>query len=106
MGSTANVFWALDVYVLLKPRFIDMDLTTTEAPWGGHSVFPNIYKDMRHPHKYSKSVDITYSLTFGLDMSLAFIGALMFGNLVKDEVREAFLAQKYISNDHRLLQVF
>lgn len=56
------------------------------SPWGGHSVFPNIYKDMRHPHKYRKSVDITYAFTFGLDMSLALIGVLMFGDLVKDEV--------------------
>ncbi|KAI6821470.1 vacuolar amino acid transporter-like protein 1, partial [Hortaea werneckii] len=22
------------------------------SPWGGHSVFPNIYRDMRHPYKY------------------------------------------------------
>lgn len=56
------------------------------SPWGGHSVFPNIYKDMRHPHKYRKAVDITYAFTFGLDMSLALIGVLMFGDLVRDEV--------------------
>lgn len=60
---------------------------------------------MRHPKKYNKSVDITYSLTFGLDMSLAYVGALMFGDLVKDEVREALLIQKCISNSNRLLQV-
>lgn len=33
------------------------------SPWGGHSVFPNIYKDMRHPKKYNKAVDITYGFT-------------------------------------------
>ena len=33
------------------------------APWGGHSVFPNIYKDMRHPKKYNRAVDITYIFT-------------------------------------------
>lgn len=26
------------------------------SPWGGHSVFPNIYRDMRHPYKFGKYV--------------------------------------------------
>lgn len=34
-----------------------------EAPWGGHGVFPNIYRDMRHPEKYRKSLWITYLFT-------------------------------------------
>ncbi|OAX77244.1 hypothetical protein ACJ72_08460, partial [Emergomyces africanus] len=33
------------------------------SPWGGHSVFPNIYKDMRHPHKYGESLWVTYIFT-------------------------------------------
>ncbi len=33
------------------------------APWGGHSVFPNIYRDMRHPHKFNKGLTITYTFT-------------------------------------------
>ncbi|KAL7271107.1 hypothetical protein RUND412_006163 [Rhizina undulata] len=56
------------------------------APWGGHSVFPNIYKDMRHPHKYNKAVDITYSFTYFLDAGMAVVGLLMFGDGVKDEI--------------------
>lgn len=56
------------------------------APWGGHSVFPNIYRDMRHPYKYRKAVDITYAFTFSLDVLMAIIGLLMFGDGVKDEV--------------------
>jgi solute carrier family 32 (vesicular inhibitory amino acid transporter) len=35
------------------------------SPWGGHSVFPNIYRDMRHPQKYSKGVNITYMGSVG-----------------------------------------
>ncbi|KAF8427415.1 transmembrane amino acid transporter protein-domain-containing protein [Tirmania nivea] len=62
------------------------------SPWGGHSVFPNIYKDMRHPHKYRKAVDITYAVTFGLDMSLALIGVFMFGDLVRDEITSNVLS--------------
>lgn len=33
------------------------------SPWGGHGVFPNIYRDMRHPHKYGKSLRVTYLFT-------------------------------------------
>lgn len=33
------------------------------APWGGHSVFPNIYRDMRHPRKYNKGLKYTYTFT-------------------------------------------
>jgi len=42
---------------------IPLSLGLLMSPWGGHSVFPNIYKDMRHPYKYNKSVDVTYSFT-------------------------------------------
>ncbi|CUS11962.1 unnamed protein product [Tuber aestivum] len=61
------------------------------SPWGGHSVFPNIYKDMRHPKKYNKAVDITYSFTFILDMTLAITGILMFGDGVMDEITSNIL---------------
>lgn len=33
------------------------------APWGGHSVFPNIYRDMRHPKKYTRAINYTYIFT-------------------------------------------
>jgi amino acid permease len=33
------------------------------SPWGGHSVFPNIYRDMRHPQKFPKAVKTTFSFT-------------------------------------------
>jgi hypothetical protein len=33
------------------------------SPWGGHSVFPNIYRDMRHPHKFPKAVKVTFTFT-------------------------------------------
>ncbi|EEH49802.2 uncharacterized protein PADG_05881 [Paracoccidioides brasiliensis Pb18] len=41
------------------------------CPWGGHSVFPNIYKDMRHPRKYGESLWITYIFTLFLDLAMA-----------------------------------
>ncbi|KAJ5364686.1 Vacuolar amino acid transporter 1 [Penicillium cataractarum] len=56
------------------------------SPWGGHGVFPNIYRDMRHPKKYGKSLWATYIFTFSLDCSMAIIGWLMFGDIVRDEI--------------------
>ena len=38
---------------------------TSQAPWGGHSVFPNIYRDMRHPRKYKKGINIVFGFTVG-----------------------------------------
>ncbi|KAL2377469.1 hypothetical protein RJZ90_006699 [Blastomyces dermatitidis] len=61
------------------------------APWGGHSVFPNIYKDMRHPHKYGVSLWVTYIFTFLLDLAMAVAGWLMFGPNVRDEITSNIL---------------
>lgn len=36
-------------------------LLTPLAVWGGHSVFPNIYRDMRHPQKYNRSLNMVFS---------------------------------------------
>jgi len=72
-------------------RTIPLSLGLFMAPWGGHSVFPAIYKDMRHPHKYGKAVWYTYIFTYGLDLSMAVIGYLMFGDAVRDEVTASIL---------------
>ncbi|EDN90620.1 hypothetical protein SS1G_00020 [Sclerotinia sclerotiorum 1980 UF-70] len=56
------------------------------SPWGGHSVFPNIYRDMRHPYKFDKAVKYTFSFTYVLDATTALAGILMFGDNVMDEV--------------------
>ncbi|KAJ5081391.1 hypothetical protein NUU61_009655 [Penicillium alfredii] len=56
------------------------------SPWGGHGVFPNIYRDMRHPQKYGRSLWTTYLFTFSLDCSMAIIGWVMFGDTVRDEI--------------------
>jgi solute carrier family 32 (vesicular inhibitory amino acid transporter) len=67
-------------------RTIPLSLGLFMAPWGGHSVFPAIYKDMRHPHKYGIALKYTYIFTYGLDLSMAVVGYLMFGDKVRDEV--------------------
>ena len=64
------------------------------APWGGHSVFPNIYRDMRHPYKYRTGVNVTYIFTFLLDVGMAIVGLLMFGNGVRDEITKNIVITK------------
>jgi len=56
------------------------------SPWGGHSVFPNIYRDMRHPQKFPKAVKVTFTFTYLLDCATAVAGILMFGDGVMDEI--------------------
>lgn len=64
------------------------------SPWGGHSVFPNIYRDMRHPYKYRSAVNTTYIFTFTLDLLMAVIGLLMFGDGVRDEITKNIVTTK------------
>lgn len=61
------------------------------SPWGGHSVFPNIYRDMRHPYKYGQAVKITFTFTYFLDAATAVAGILMFGDDVKDAITSNIL---------------
>jgi vesicular inhibitory amino acid transporter len=61
------------------------------SPWGGHAVFPNIYRDMRHPHKYEKCLVTTYQITFFIDISMGILGFLMFGAGVSEEVTKSIL---------------
>ncbi|KAI4095505.1 MAG: hypothetical protein LQ339_007192 [Xanthoria mediterranea] len=61
------------------------------APWGGHTVFPSIYRDMRHPRKFRKGLNITFSFTYVIDASMAAVGLLMFGNSVRDEITSNIL---------------
>ncbi|KAF6805181.1 transmembrane amino acid transporter [Colletotrichum sojae] len=56
------------------------------SPWGGHSVFPNIYRDMRHPHKYPRAVKTVFSSVYLLDAFTAVVGLLMYGDDVMDEI--------------------
>ncbi|KAF2205783.1 hypothetical protein GQ43DRAFT_406626 [Delitschia confertaspora ATCC 74209] len=64
------------------------------SPWGGHTVFPNIYRDMRHPYKYRKGVHITYVFTYFVDMGMVCAGLLMFGNDVREEITNNIFVTK------------
>ncbi|OWP00461.1 hypothetical protein B2J93_772 [Marssonina coronariae] len=56
------------------------------SPWGGHSVFPNIYRDMRHPHKFKRAVKVTFTFTYVLDCATMVSGILMFGDGIMTEI--------------------
>ncbi|KFZ06378.1 hypothetical protein V501_07475 [Pseudogymnoascus sp. VKM F-4519 (FW-2642)] len=56
------------------------------SPFGGHAIFPSIYRDMRHPHRYGTALKITFSFTYLLDALTAIAGYLMFGDGVLDSV--------------------
>lgn len=56
------------------------------SPWGAHSVFPSVYRDMRHPQKWPKAVTVTFSFSYVLDTCLAIIGILMFGDGISDAI--------------------
>ncbi|KAI1053995.1 hypothetical protein LB507_007081 [Fusarium sp. FIESC RH6] len=64
------------------------------SPWGAHSVFPSIYRDMRHPYKWGKAVNITFSFSYLVDTCLAVIGLLMFGDGIKDAITSNILKSK------------
>lgn len=61
------------------------------SPWSAHSVFCNVYRDMRHPYKFKSAITSSYAITYALDMSMGICGYLMFGNFVKDEITESIL---------------
>jgi len=65
---------------------LPLSLGLLMSPWGGHSVFPNIYRDMRHPHKYTRAVSYTFGFTLCIDSLMAVIGYVMFGDGVRDEI--------------------
>jgi len=46
---------------------------------------------MRHPYKYHRAVNVTYMFTFALDLGMAVIGLLMFGDGVHDEITSNIL---------------
>jgi len=64
------------------------------SPWGGHSVFPNIYRDMRHPYKFPKAIKVTFTFTYALDCATAVAGLLMFGDGVRDEITANIFQEK------------
>lgn len=85
--ATTNV-WPADNKLLL------LSLGLFMAPWGGHPVFPELYRDMRHPSKFSKCCNIAFAITFKLDYLIAAIGFLMFGSDCQDSLTKNLMTNK------------
>lgn len=64
------------------------------APWGGHPVFPELFKDMRTPSKYNKCCNISFFTTFGFDYLIAIVGFLMFGLSCEDSLTKNIMGTK------------
>lgn len=89
LTPAATTLWPKDMALLLLAIGICM------APWGGHLVFPELYRDMRHPNKYDKCVGITFAFLYAVDLWLAAVGYLMFGNGVTDEITKNLVRGDY-----------
>jgi solute carrier family 32 (vesicular inhibitory amino acid transporter) len=61
---------------------------------------------MRHPYKYHRAVDTTYAFTFLLDLGMAVIGLLMFGDDVHDEITSNILLTPGYPQTTSILIVF
>lgn len=56
------------------------------APWGGHPVFPELFKDMKQPVLYDTCCNVSFGLTYCLDYLISVVGYLMFGILCEDSI--------------------
>ncbi|KAK9235215.1 transmembrane amino acid transporter protein-domain-containing protein [Lipomyces kononenkoae] len=71
---------------------VPLSLGLLMAPWCGHSVFPNVYRDMRHPYKFQRCLTVSYSFAFLVDVCMAILGLLMFGSeFVTEEITNTIL---------------
>lgn len=61
------------------------------SPWGGHPVFPELYRDMRHPAKYASSCNWAFAFTTLLDLFVGAVGILMYGDHVSDSLTKNIL---------------
>ena len=46
---------------------------------------------MRHPQKYGRSLRYTFGFTLGLDLTMAVVGLVMFGDYIRDAVTSNIL---------------
>ncbi|KFG82592.1 putative transporter [Metarhizium anisopliae] len=90
---TPGSLWEPARTYLLPSNWLSLPLAygLMASPWGAHSVFPSIYRDMRHPHKWSKGVNVTFSFSYVLDTCLAIVGVLMFGDGIKEAITSNIL---------------
>lgn len=84
-----------DIYLWPEDyRYLLVLLGIFLALFGGHAVFPELYRDMRHPAKFGKAITVAFSFTICLDMVCALIGYIMFGNDVDEILTNLIMTTK------------
>ncbi|KNC96117.1 uncharacterized protein SPPG_08505 [Spizellomyces punctatus DAOM BR117] len=58
------------------------------AGFCGHSVFPNIYRDMTEPEKYNNMLNVSYVVATIMYIFIAACGYLMFGDFTMPEITQ------------------
>lgn len=88
-GSLIHVaptsLWPADLTHLLLSLGIFM------SPFGGHAIFPELYRDMKHPYKYPAVCSVIFAFTWLVDFIMASLGYLMFGNDVTDQATKSIM---------------
>lgn len=64
------------------------------APWGGHPVFPELYRDMRHTNKFDHCCNVAFLFCLKSDFLIAIIGYLMFGQNCQDSLTKNIMVNK------------
>ncbi|GAB2210049.1 hypothetical protein Droror1_Dr00015302 [Drosera rotundifolia] len=54
--------------------------------YAGHIVFPNIYKAMKDPHKFTKVAIVSFATVTTLYVALAFMGAKLYGPALNAQI--------------------
>ncbi len=61
------------------------------APWGGHTILPQLYRDARTPSQFSGAMACSWTATALIDFSMGVVGYLMYGHGIKGEVTQNVL---------------
>ncbi|CAK7905622.1 vacuolar amino acid transporter 1 [[Candida] anglica] len=81
-----------------NPYHVLLALGIFMAPWGGHVVFPELYRDMRHPKKFDTCANVTFNATFFMDYVIAAVGFVMFGSKCKDSFTKNLMLEPNFPN--------
>ena len=86
-----------------QPYALPLAIGLFMAPWGGHTILPQVYRDMRRPTQFQSAMSISWSLTLVADLSMGVVGWLMFGRNIGVEVTQSVLGVKHYSDIVKIL---
>ncbi|RDY11842.1 Amino acid transporter AVT1H, partial [Mucuna pruriens] len=65
--------------------------------YGGHMVFPDLYKAMKDPSKFTKVSIVSFAVVTTIYTTFGLMGAKMFGNDVKSQITLSMPAEKIVT---------